>query len=197
MSILDTLVTNRTKADYDRVLELSGKGLQGMTAPERLEYLAGMKGAYNAADLNRVTQAMEYVAGRFRECGYSVELAHSKSWTMTDIPAPTEMDGYLSDLSILHDALSAASIPDVPPDMDELTWQEANDIEKILLEVERLLKLAAGYWRRCGNATTYCGQIGLPTEGLALARTWAELDALGWGWPEWDSKTWLQILYEV
>ena len=50
-TIIDTLVTDRTQADVERVRELAAKGFAAMTAAERAEWLAGMKGAYNAADL--------------------------------------------------------------------------------------------------------------------------------------------------
>ena len=43
MSIIDTLITNRTRGDY-----------------------------YNITDLNRVGQAMRYVAARLRACGFDV-----------------------------------------------------------------------------------------------------------------------------
>ena len=63
MSILDILVTDRTQADVERAAELAAKGLNGMAPAELAEYLAGMKGAYTATDLNRVSEAVEYVAG--------------------------------------------------------------------------------------------------------------------------------------
>lgn len=196
MSILDTLVTDRTQADVDRVDALSGKGLEGMTPAELAEYLAGMKGAYNATDLNRVTEAMEYTAERLRSYGYAIELAHARSWLATDIPTPAQMDGYLADLSALRHVLAVLpTTPVVPPDMEGLTYQEANDIEKILADIDWLLTLMAQSFRRCGNPTTRGGARGLPTENCLQEITWAELDAKGWSWADWDSKTWFQIRY--
>ena len=197
MSILDTLITDRTQADEARAAELSAKGLAGMSLAERTEYLSGMKGAYNATDLNRVTQAMEYIAERLRGYGYSAEISHAKTWSMADIPTPTEMAGYLADLSVLRGVLSVPpNTPNAPTDMENLTVQEANDIERILVDVDRALGLMAQSFLRCGAAGVVCGVRGLPTEGGAAPRTWAELDALGWGWAEWDTKTWTQLLYE-
>ena len=196
MTVLDTLVTDRTQADVDRVAELAAKGLSGMAPAEVSEYLAGLKGAYNATDLNRVTEAMEYIAERLHGYGYAVELAHARPWAMSDIPTQEQMNGYLADLSTLRSALSVRSAtPSVPPDMEGLTWQEANDIEKILLDVDETLTLMAGSFLRCGAPGVVCGARGLPTEGDYFVRTWAELDATGWGWPEWDEKTWTQLSY--
>ena len=68
MSIIDTLVYDRTQADVDRVFTLKNKiltgGLTALTAEEKAEYMAGMKGAYNYGDMNRVGQAVAYIANR-------------------------------------------------------------------------------------------------------------------------------------
>ena len=68
MSVIDTLVYDRTQADVDRVFTLKNKiltgGLTALTAEERTEYMAGMKGAYNYTDMNRVGQAVSYIANR-------------------------------------------------------------------------------------------------------------------------------------
>ena len=72
MSIIDTLITDRTQADVNRALALSAKGWAAMTAAEREEFEAGMKGAYNATDMNRVNAAMEYLEARFKAMGYTV-----------------------------------------------------------------------------------------------------------------------------
>lgn len=205
MSILDTLITDRTQADVERVVYLNSLfGYDPKTATlvwigttdELAEWMAGMKGSYNATDLNRVTGAMEYIAEHLRGYGYAVELAYAKTWAASDIPNPEQMNGYLADLSTLRSALSVRpTTPSVPATMDKLTHEEANDIEKILLDVDALLTLMTGSFLRCGAVGVVCGARGLPTEGGYVARTWEELDDTGWGWPEWDEKTWTEIAY--
>lgn len=158
MSILDTLITDRTAADVARAEELSAKGISGMTPAELAEYLAGMKGAYNAADLNRVNEAMEYLAERFRGYGYTVTLRPVPVWTVTGIPTAAQMGDYLANLAALRGVLAVITAP-VPADMDGLTWQEANDIERILKDIDQILTNAAAAFRHC-NASV-CGMGGL------------------------------------
>ena len=55
MSIIDTLITDRTEADFDRAKALAAKGWDDMTDDEKAEWRANPKGAYNVSDLNRVT----------------------------------------------------------------------------------------------------------------------------------------------
>ena len=72
-TIIDNLVTDRTQADVERVKALAAKGFAAMTSDEQAEWLAGMKGAYNASDLNRVGTALNYLAGRLASiCGKSI-----------------------------------------------------------------------------------------------------------------------------
>ena len=68
MSIIDNLVFDRTQADVDSVFTLKNKilteGLSSLSAEEMIEYMVGMKGAYNYGVMNRVGQAVAYIANR-------------------------------------------------------------------------------------------------------------------------------------
>lgn len=66
MSIIDTLITNRTRGDY-----------------------------YNITDLNRVGQAMRYVAARLRACGFDVVVTPRTDWVWTDRATPAAAKRYL------------------------------------------------------------------------------------------------------
>lgn len=69
---MNTLITDRTAADAARVKALTANGWAGMTEAERAEWLTDLKGAYNASDMNRVSAAVDYLAERLHELGYSV-----------------------------------------------------------------------------------------------------------------------------
>lgn len=76
MSIIDSLIIDRTSADVSyarqQTLKILRSGWDSLTESEQSEYLAGLKGAYNPSDLNRVTHAMEYLVERIRSYGYAV-----------------------------------------------------------------------------------------------------------------------------
>lgn len=152
------LITDRTQADVDRVRQLAQKGFRNMTADEKTEWLNGLKGAYNASDLNRVGAAVAYVAGRLTGYGYAVSVDPRQDWQVTDIPTQESMTAYLADVATLRAALTvAADTPEVPEDMERLTWQEANDIEKILVDVDELLTRMAAAWFYSGEL--YAGEV--------------------------------------
>ena len=70
---LDNLIFDRTQSDVNRVQSLTQKMIAGTaTEAEKAEWLGGMKGAYNAADLNRVCAAVDYLTGVLTGLGYSV-----------------------------------------------------------------------------------------------------------------------------
>lgn len=145
MSVIDTLVTDRTEADVSRYSELRDKGWAEMTTAEKAEWVAGMKGAYNASDLNRVASAMAYLSQRFASAGYSVPVSSPTDWANGDIPTKGDMDTYLDDLRRIRAALAVMdTTPSAPGSMDYLTWAKANDIEKILVDVDDLLTKIAG-----------------------------------------------------
>lgn len=64
---MPTLITDRTSADVARVRTLAARGWDNLSEDERAEWLAGLKGAYSAVDLNRVGAAMNELAARLVE----------------------------------------------------------------------------------------------------------------------------------
>lgn len=96
MSIIDTLITDRTQADVTKLKSLLSKPKVMWTNEEWSEFLlAKDKGAYNATDLNRVQEAMEYLAERFRGYGYNVPEIKRPSITEV-IPGTSRLpEGYM------------------------------------------------------------------------------------------------------
>lgn len=54
-------------------------------------------------------------------------------WAREDIPRPEDVEKYLDMVQAIRNAFpSIPGLPEAPPDMENFTFQEANDIEKIL-----------------------------------------------------------------
>ena len=153
------LITNRTQADVDRVATLTARVSAGTaTEAEKAEWASDLKGAYNASDLNRVGAAMAYVAGRLNGYGYAVTVNPKQDWTGSDIPTAGQMAAYLQDVAALRGAIAVmASTPSTPDSANNLTWQEANNIEQILLDVDELLTRMAAAWFYSGDL--YAGEV--------------------------------------
>lgn len=133
-----SLITDRTKAD----------------AMARND-----KGTYQAADLNRVTAALEDLESRLAALGYvtgyaPVYILHLDGTTDTvwreadeDIRAD-RIEAYRDNVACIRGAFAQlAATPQTPADMELLSWAEANDIERILLAVEDgLRRMALSRW---------------------------------------------------
>ena len=159
-TIIDTLITNRTQADVERVRALAAKGFAAMTAAEQAEWLAGMKGEYNAADLNRVGTALNYLAARLSSiCGKSIAWTAKTDWAVTDIPVASQAETYRRQIQDIRDALAyPAETPDAPQ-LGRLTYTDANNIERILKLCEDLIVNVAKSFRHTGAAECAAGGL--------------------------------------
>ena len=153
-----TLITDRTEFDVAYAKELSSKGLGGMSDAEKAEWLSGLKGSYTASDLNRVGLAVDYLTSRLRSYGILAETAPKTDWATGDAPTISQMRKYLSDVEALRSAIAVLpTTPAVPPDMDGLTYAEANDIEQILKDIDRLITNMTFAWMYSGDL--YAGEV--------------------------------------
>jgi hypothetical protein len=159
-TIIVTLVTDRTQADVERVRELAAKGFAAMTAAEQAEWLAGMKGAYNASDMNRVGTALNYLAARLSSiCGKSITWTAKTDWAVTDIITASQAEAYRKQVQSIRDALAyPAGTPDAPQ-LARLTYTGANDIERILKLCEDLIVNVAKSFRHTGAAECAAGGL--------------------------------------
>lgn len=84
------------------------------------------KGAYNYSDLNRVERAVAEIS----ELG-GLGLVTKTNWTMWDVPTVADMNRYLSNMRVLRSRYSSDIT--LPDSMEKLTYETANNIEKIIL----------------------------------------------------------------
>jgi hypothetical protein len=157
-----TLVTDRTQADYEFFEYLRDKGFANMTTAERSQWNGGkLKGAYNTGDLNRVGEALNYLRDRLNEAGYityQTDFVAKTNWAVTSIPTAEDLSYYVRAVANIRNALAVFSTTaPAPTDTGALTIDEANNIEKILIDVETLINnmLAA----RLYCADIYAGEI--------------------------------------
>ena len=158
MSVIDALVTDRTYEDVQLWQTLKALGWAGMSPTQQAQWSAGLKGAYNVTDLNRVNAAVEYLAGVFTSYGYTVSLQATPTWAIGEIPTEEQMGAYLSNVAALRAVINMpVATPAVPADMALLTYVEANNIEKILVCINELLEALGAAFMRSGMSWAYAG----------------------------------------
>jgi hypothetical protein len=151
-------VTDRTQQDVDRAAALAQRGWCEFTARERAEWLSGLKGAYNATDLTRVESAVRFMVDLLAEYGYTVPAETRFPWSPEDVPTDTEMERYLGNVCSLRDNyahwIKAIALPE---SMAYLTFEGANNIERLLLEIFYYIQQMTAAWLLCGEPV--CGEV--------------------------------------
>lgn len=159
---MDTLIYDRTAEDVSRWRMLRDKGYENMTDEERAEWNTGqMKGAYNPPyDMNRVGFALNYLRDRLVEARYlkAGVFTAKEDWTAADIPTAADLTNYLKYVSTVREALAQFSTtPPTPKYTGGLNYQEANDIEKILVDIDQLITNMIAAYYFCGEL--YSGEV--------------------------------------
>ena len=162
MSIIDTLITDRSAADTEALEALFAKAKAGNITDEEWAILANPanKGAYNYTDLNRVTTALEYLRGVLEGYGYMADgyVSLARVWNEGNKPTPSQMRQYLANVAAIRNTLAVLSTtPTAPSDLDDLTVAEANAIEKILVDVETVIKSMEQVFLYSGQPMLFSG----------------------------------------
>lgn len=159
MSVIDTLITDRTNADLTAFLAVRERiKNRTATAADWTAYLADNEAAYNASDLNRVGNALNYVSERMNENGFNLSTSAKTDWTETDIPTAPQMATYKAHIASIRNAIAYPAGTPVTPEIDRLTYTGANSIETILTLADGLIDKLIQTFIHSG--TTYCGIIG-------------------------------------
>lgn len=146
------LVYDRTEEDVARLLALYRKGWANLSAEEKQEWTsASNKGAYNTADINRVIDAVDFLAYLLCERGYWYvpNFGERTYWGRANIFYREDLQKYLAAVEGLRKAFVVAEdTPEIPTKIS--TVDEANAVEKIIADVYRLLLNADKALPRCG-----------------------------------------------
>lgn len=186
MSVIETLVIDRTAADAVWLRQMEEKGLAGRSDSENAQFMRGyatedvtfsggcilelsgagvvylregfLRGAYNDLDMNRVGAAVVYLAERLHNAGINVDVDAKTDWSRMDVPTAGQLERYRQNVAALRIALPVlAGTPEVPENMDGLTYGEANDIETILVALDATLTRLEGTYLYSGEP--YSGEV--------------------------------------
>ena len=110
---------------------------------------------YNYTDLNRVESKTKELAEKLSKSGYFVMIKTKTDWSMDNFPSASEMKRYLDNVKALKNQFTL-SYGELPESMDNLDYIGANEIEKFLMDVEKLIDYMLEALHFCG--VFYCGE---------------------------------------
>lgn len=150
------MVTDRTQADVERAKALIKKTFANMSDDERQEFLAGLKGAYNYTDFNRVESAVDYLSDRLvnmpeelKKLAEQINVNWNKAfdvpyppdlyknvitkcdWSVSDVIDATSRKRYIENILLVLASFHVTD-NDLPYKLDGLNYSRANAIEKCL-----------------------------------------------------------------
>lgn len=153
------MVTDRTLSDVEIAKSLIKRGFQNLTDSEKEAFLAGLKGAYNYIDFNRVESAVEYLSqklynipdeivdyaealgvawNKLFEVQYDrtkyVDVVVKKDWQIQDILLEADRQRYISNILLVVSAILDTN--DLPQTLQGLTHSGANKIEASLAALD-------------------------------------------------------------
>lgn len=172
---MDNFIYDRNTSDVARVEALRIKVRnRTATAEENIEWLSSLKGAYNETDLNRIGRIMNELSNLLNQYGYYNSVSAKQNWQVGDKPNPSDMENFINNLSSLKNSFNyIPESPQVPLDMVSLTYEEANNIEKILYEIDRVIKELKLNLIYSGVANM--GQIRIWQQRFRRAKVWSSL----------------------
>lgn len=153
------LITDRTQADVDRYYYFRNKKWADLTADEKSEWLAGLKGCYNYTDFQRVENAVKYLSDLLNAEGYTnrVVISDASTYTYEYIRDREEIIQYLDNIATLQEVYYNNVEMGVLPTIDSwLSYEGANIIERILLDIEQMITNMQAQWRYSNNL--YAGE---------------------------------------
>ena len=154
------LITDRTAHDVERWKVLRDKGWDGMTESEKKEWMgeitptpSAAKGMYTHKDLNRVESAVKVLSERLTNLGYMNELIEVKTdWSYEDEVTRGVMERYYYNVAAIrkHSTLYSDT-PEAPTIDQNLNYERANNIERILADIDEISTLIPKSWYYVGE----------------------------------------------
>lgn len=133
------MITNRTQTNVDSITK---------------DATSVNRGAYNYTDLNRVENKVKELNELLIADGYMSQTLTTKlDWALTDKFSSSDMQRYLNNIQEIRTALtSLTSTPYTPTTMNYMSFETANNIEKILVDIEMLIRGMENYYVYSGVA---------------------------------------------
>lgn len=157
------LVFDRSASDVQYATQLRNKvltqGFNALTDEEKADWQThALKGFYNYTDKNRVESAVEQINKILIEYGYmNNTLTIVKDRNMKYIDDKASITRYLNNIQSLIDNFYVLPVtPELVENFDTLDITKANNIEKILYDINNILVGTLDYAVRSGVAN--CGQ---------------------------------------
>ena len=163
------LIYDRTESDVNAADDIRAKyqALMDWSGLTDAEISQLERGTLTNVTLNRVSAAVQTLAAELNAVGYTVEIL-PQTFAETDTICLPQWRQYLANVQALRDAYyTLAETGQLPGAEDRLDYIGANNIEKILADIDLLIGWMKSSYRRCGTFRAGNNAAHLPLKGSA------------------------------
>ncbi len=96
------------------------------------------KGQYNYEDFNRIESWCKYLSDSFNVNGYTLSIITKTNWSVDSYVTYEDMERIRKNVETLKEAFFCYT--QIPENLKRMTWQKANEIERILYELDYFIK---------------------------------------------------------
>ena len=146
------------------------------------------KGYFNVEDINRVEEWSRYIADLLNSYGYEINISTKTDWEISDFLNISQMERVRSNVKKIRDVYySLETTPTIPTTLNKFNYIKANEIERILYDIENVMAYSKLYFVRSGVGSS--GQSRLWQFRFRQDKLWSTLQKEYW--TDFDSKeTW-------
>ena len=118
-----------------------------------------VKGSYGASDMNRVENAVKALSERLNELGYKHTPPTVKTnWGYDSVPTVADFNRYFGNVDLLRRAIALPiTTPATPTTRERLTHDRANNLEKILVDINTVTTNIQKTW--CYAGDMFAGEV--------------------------------------
>ena len=105
------------------------------------------KGYHNISDLNRIEEWCAYLADLLNSYNYKINITAKTNWQLTDTRTVAQLERIRKNIALIRSTYS--NIPrdiTVPSNLSPINITKANDIEKILYDIDRIISEMESYF---------------------------------------------------
>lgn len=157
---LRPLIFDRTLEDVKYAQQQKVKALKGkLNSTEQAEWNAGLRGALNASDLNRMEGWVEWLTLMLKDEGYSIKLQPRRYWDARELIYQQDIDRLRNKITALRDGFF--QIPEwrkIWPD-NTMTLAQMNAMEWDLQVCWEWLERMVDVFPQAGQSGLFSGQV--------------------------------------
>ena len=149
------MITDRTKADVDSAKEIIDSKVKLFLELTDSELQTLERGTIGIGTINRISTKQISLKNKMESNGYFVKNINTKIWDYNDIFGENDFLQLINNTFLLRKAFFTYS--DTPANVYlSYDYENINNLEKILVDIEKILDYMIANFRECG--TFYSGE---------------------------------------